>query len=211
MKKTLIYALLILCIGCFPLFAEDDAEESTEEKQLEITAPAGNIVFPVENLDLVFIEGEEAVSTNFSQEPTLNYGSSGFRTLQLSRFAGLPGGAWHRSSLHRSSLLLHRELVDGPAPPVPGLAGQGPIAHLEREVVVLVLDVADQGPGIVDPTGAPLERAAAAAGDDQVEVPLAPVLVVVAVAGEEDVGAGRLQHRDDDPANRGAAVVLGVP
>jgi Flp pilus assembly protein TadD len=48
-------------------------------------------VFPVENGSLVFMEGEDAVSTNFAREPVLNYGCSGFRALQLNRSTGLEG------------------------------------------------------------------------------------------------------------------------
>ncbi len=50
-------------------------------------------IFPQENSDLIFTEGEEAVSTNFNKEPILNYGCSGLRTLQLSRTKGLQAGA----------------------------------------------------------------------------------------------------------------------
>ena len=42
-------------------------------------------VFPEENEALIFIEGEDAVSTNFTNEPILNYSCSKFRTLQLNR------------------------------------------------------------------------------------------------------------------------------
>lgn len=50
-------------------------------------------LFPEENNNILFIEGEEAVSTNFAVEPTLYYGTSGSRTLQLNRTVGLQGGA----------------------------------------------------------------------------------------------------------------------
>ena len=57
------------------------------------TAPAQRIepVFPVENETIVFVEAEDAVSTNFAREPVLNYGCSGFRALQLNRSTGLEG------------------------------------------------------------------------------------------------------------------------
>ncbi len=48
--------------------------------------------YPEETPGLVFVEGESAVSTNFANEPTLNFGCSGSRTLQLSRTTGLHGG-----------------------------------------------------------------------------------------------------------------------
>ncbi len=49
-------------------------------------------IFPVTPPGLVYVEGEDAVSTNMATEPTLNYGCSGNRTLQLSRTGQLPGG-----------------------------------------------------------------------------------------------------------------------
>lgn len=48
-------------------------------------------VFPAQNESLVFVEAEDAVSTNFSREPILNYDCSGSRTLQLNRLTGLQG------------------------------------------------------------------------------------------------------------------------
>jgi tetratricopeptide (TPR) repeat protein len=48
-------------------------------------------IFPAENPNLIFIEAEDAVSTNFAREPTLNFGVSGFRALQLNRSTGLEG------------------------------------------------------------------------------------------------------------------------
>ena len=64
---------------------EDAEEPPLPEKKLEP-------VFPDENRDLVFVEGEDAVSTNFNREPTLNYATSGSRALQLNRSTGLQGG-----------------------------------------------------------------------------------------------------------------------
>ncbi len=49
-------------------------------------------IFPPENANIVFVEGEDAVSTNFNKEPILNYGASGSRTLQLNRGSGLQDG-----------------------------------------------------------------------------------------------------------------------
>ncbi len=50
-------------------------------------------VFPDENKNIIFIEGEDAVSTNFAVEPTLYYGASKSRTLQLNRSESLEGGS----------------------------------------------------------------------------------------------------------------------
>ena len=60
------------------------------------SAPASRLltpVFPSSAPGLVYVEGEDAVSTNMATEPTLNYGCSGNRTLQLSRTGQLPDGA----------------------------------------------------------------------------------------------------------------------
>ena len=50
-------------------------------------------VFGQENKNLVFVEGENAVSTNFATQPILNYSCSGSQTLQLSRTTALQSGA----------------------------------------------------------------------------------------------------------------------
>jgi tetratricopeptide (TPR) repeat protein len=50
-------------------------------------------VFPPYNSHMVHVEAEDAVATNFAKTTTLNYGASGYRTLQLSRYTELYGGA----------------------------------------------------------------------------------------------------------------------
>ena len=50
-------------------------------------------VYPASTPELVFLEAEYAVSTNFSKEPILNYGCSSSRTLQLNRVVPLFGNA----------------------------------------------------------------------------------------------------------------------
>jgi Tfp pilus assembly protein PilF len=54
-------------------------------------APTLQPVFPAENPNLLFVEGEDAVSTNYAREPTLNFGTSGYRALQLDRSTGIQG------------------------------------------------------------------------------------------------------------------------
>jgi hypothetical protein len=56
------------------------------------TAPR-TAVLPASPPGLVYVEGEDAVSTSMATEPTLNYGCSSKRALQLSRSGQLPGGA----------------------------------------------------------------------------------------------------------------------
>ena len=50
-------------------------------------------VFPDSTPDFAIVEGESAVSTNMATEPTLVYGCSSNRTLQLSKTGRLPGDA----------------------------------------------------------------------------------------------------------------------
>lgn len=47
--------------------------------------------FPPEDPSLVYVEAEDAVMTNFTNQPTLDYGSSGFRTVQLNKGPDTPG------------------------------------------------------------------------------------------------------------------------
>ncbi|MEJ2665062.1 MAG: hypothetical protein P8107_13645 [Spirochaetia bacterium] len=62
-------------------------------------AAAGNAtgkydpIFPDENKNLIFIEGEHAVATNFYKEPIKNFGCSGKKSLQLNKATALQGGA----------------------------------------------------------------------------------------------------------------------
>ncbi|MBN1838110.1 MAG: tetratricopeptide repeat protein [Spirochaetales bacterium] len=77
-RRAALPAILIFCLGIGSVVAQEGTG----------LAP----VFPEENPGLVFVEGEEAVSTSFAPEPTLNFGCSGDRTLQLSRNTGQQGG-----------------------------------------------------------------------------------------------------------------------
>jgi len=77
-------------------------------------------VFPAENGNLVFIEAEDAVSTNFAREPVLNFGTSGFRTLQLNRGTGLEGvGSFYADYVFRLPGSGTWELWYGGTPPGP--------------------------------------------------------------------------------------------
>ncbi len=70
----------------------DQSGQETEEEALIAPERKVEPVFPEENEALIFIEGEDAVSTNFTNEPILNYSCSKSRTLQLNRRTGLQGG-----------------------------------------------------------------------------------------------------------------------
>lgn len=75
-KKRIVF--LIFGLFGFTLYAEEGVD---------------TLLFPETNPKVIYIEGESAVSTNFALEPTLNYGASGSRTLQLNRSVGLQQGA----------------------------------------------------------------------------------------------------------------------
>lgn len=81
---------LALCAARTPgLWAQEAAGGSAS------SAPRSRVdaILPVENPNVVFVEGEDAVSTNFSSQPTLNYSTSGKRTLQLSTATDLQAEA----------------------------------------------------------------------------------------------------------------------
>jgi tetratricopeptide (TPR) repeat protein len=50
-----------------------------------------NPVFPKVFAPLVYVEGEDAVATNFTQQATIDYGSSGSRMIQLNKGPDAPG------------------------------------------------------------------------------------------------------------------------
>jgi Flp pilus assembly protein TadD len=77
-------------------------------------------VFPIENENLVFVEGEDAVSTNFAREPVLNYSCSGQRTLQLSQASiSSAGGSFYADYVFRVPTSGIYELWYGGTPPGP--------------------------------------------------------------------------------------------
>lgn len=75
----------------FP-FAEDKSTEGAADETGD-SSPVIKIkpVLPQVGSSIIFIEGEDAVATNFNREPILNYSSSGYRTLQLNQATGLQG------------------------------------------------------------------------------------------------------------------------
>ncbi len=87
--------VLLLCAMaaisvCATVSAQDQASsDGTENAPLKRVEP----IFPDENKYLIFVEGEDAVSTNFNKEPTQNYSCSGSRALQLSRKTNLQAGS----------------------------------------------------------------------------------------------------------------------
>jgi len=90
--KKFVTVLLICIITVVSGFARESeaAQEQADEQEVDTRLIP---VFPEEPKGLIFVEGEEAVSTNFAKEPVYNYGCSNLRTLQLSRSTGLQGGS----------------------------------------------------------------------------------------------------------------------
>jgi tetratricopeptide (TPR) repeat protein len=82
----------ILTQGESPIGSEA-VPEAEEELLPDAEAGALEPIFPIESNALVVVEAEDAVSTNFAREPTLNYGASGSRTLHLNRYTDLYGGS----------------------------------------------------------------------------------------------------------------------
>jgi len=96
-KFAFCILLAAVAVPSVPLWAQegnggDQSAEGVEEEALVAPETKVEAVFPEENEALIFIEGEDAVSTNFANEPILNYSCSKFRTLQLNRRTGLQGG-----------------------------------------------------------------------------------------------------------------------
>ena len=95
-----IAVFLIISFGS-SLFAQENGETGEpdevaavdEELLPETSGSLIEPVFPERNTTIVQFEAEGAVSTNFTTAATLNYGASGYRTLQLNRYTGLFGDA----------------------------------------------------------------------------------------------------------------------
>ncbi len=87
MKKYILLLLVFLTIQS--LYAQNQVKTTAVPvKKKKITA-----VLPETNPDIIFVEGEDALSTNFNREPILNYSCSGYRTLQLNEKADPPQGS----------------------------------------------------------------------------------------------------------------------
>jgi Tfp pilus assembly protein PilF len=86
MRKSMPMAL-VACTFSLALLANAGAQAPKQ-------AATGRVapIFPYSPPGLVYVEGEDAVSTNMASEATLNYGCSGGRALQLARSGRLPEG-----------------------------------------------------------------------------------------------------------------------
>ncbi|MCK5199886.1 MAG: hypothetical protein KAR21_16120, partial [Spirochaetales bacterium] len=84
-KISVLFGILLLISQL--VAAQDKSDipdsESDTEELFEESIPAVKIipVLPQTGSSVIFIEGEDAVATNFNREPILNYSCSGYRTL----------------------------------------------------------------------------------------------------------------------------------
>lgn len=69
---------MLLMVSAVSLYAQDGLIEP---------------VFPESTPALIYIEGEDAVSTNLANKAVSNFGCSGYRSVQLNRNTGLQGGS----------------------------------------------------------------------------------------------------------------------
>ncbi len=87
MTKRVIAVVLLGVALLLGAYAQDASGD-------DVDGPSGRRPhFGQDTSGIVHVEGEDAVSTNFASMPTLDYGTSAYRTLQLNRYTGLQGGA----------------------------------------------------------------------------------------------------------------------
>jgi len=96
MIKKISVLFMILSVLIQIVAAQDGDESKVPTSPGEVPAESGQTVkvkpvLPQTGSSIIFIEGEDAVATNFNREPILNYSCSGYRTLQLNQATGLQG------------------------------------------------------------------------------------------------------------------------
>jgi len=133
-SERMIAPAACLLILCAAVLASAQAEGNTDTSSTTRTeggtqATAAAVppavtrlepVFPKDNPDIVYMEGEEAVSTNFDKQAVLNYGCSGSRSLQLNRSTGLQGvSSFYAEYAFQAAVDGTYELWYGGTPPGP--------------------------------------------------------------------------------------------
>lgn len=101
-SRTIKTFFILLLFSSFPVWSQDaqEAPEGAEEvleEEIIVVEEKLEPILPRRDSSLIFVEGEDAVSTNFNREPILNYSCSGFRTLQLNQLNDLHGEANYNS------------------------------------------------------------------------------------------------------------------
>ncbi len=87
-RSGMVWGMLFLLFTPGTLFSQESAGTGTEEQDGAQMIPKASAVkltpvFPDAEEGLIYIEGEDAVSTNFATSPVYNYGASSYRSLQL--------------------------------------------------------------------------------------------------------------------------------
>ena len=112
-----VFALLSASVGTW---AETAPAAEPAPPQKTSSASGLEPIFPASSSSVVFVEAEDAVSTNFAREPVLNFGVSGFRALQLNRSTGLEGvGSFYADYVFTLPASGTWELWYGGTPPGP--------------------------------------------------------------------------------------------
>ncbi len=97
MKNRIIITVLIFLVSAGIAAAQDANKTETpgtgDNQTQSEPVKAVAAVLPEVNPDIIFVEAEDAVSTNFNREPILNYSCSGYRTLQLNQTIDAPKGS----------------------------------------------------------------------------------------------------------------------
>ena len=96
------FSFLLICFVflVIPVFSQttgqqlpDSTTPELESDQQEDLTPIDQLIFPQRAPGLIYLEAENAVATNFTTQPTLDYSSSGQRMIQLNRSTPLFNGA----------------------------------------------------------------------------------------------------------------------
>jgi len=82
LRRSLKLIPIIILINLTALYGQESSS-MTPDRATDPDASRLSPVFPDAEKGLIYVEGESAVSTNFSTSPVYNYGASGFKSLQL--------------------------------------------------------------------------------------------------------------------------------
>lgn len=93
MNKPAFFMALIFVVSALSAQEQQAAAGSGDSKGKPPVEKKITAILPQTNPNIIFVEGEDALSTNFNREPILNYSCSGYRTLQLNEKADPPQGS----------------------------------------------------------------------------------------------------------------------
>ena len=99
LSRNRVFACVVSLLGV-ALFAQQGPQAASPPGARSSAGASGapassriKAIVPQRDPNLIFVEGEDAISTNFARGPILNYDCSGFRTLQLNQSASLSGNS----------------------------------------------------------------------------------------------------------------------